>query len=168
MRNFMSPAFEKDLQPLWSSTSSVTSRWSPASLTAGPYWKSFESLRTAGSPSLDAIQAGTVATVQGKSGTFRIMRDQDFQKLIGVASEVHRIKSGLTVVIQAARIFAQHKDRATEELLISSISMLGSSPVLPEAHGHGELRLTDEERAIPFDPDDDFDLDSSSVPEVKF
>jgi hypothetical protein len=128
-------------------------------LTQGPYWASFEQFRTSGSTSLEGIRAGMVATLNSKSATYRILRDDDFQKLLGLASEVHRIKNGITFVVKAAKIVAKHKDQESIELLIQSVSMLGESRVLPERDGHDQFQITAEE--IAENADDDFDVNAA-------
>ena len=100
-----------------------------------------------------------VATLNSKSATYRILRDDDFQKLLGLASEVHRIKNGITFVVKAAKIVAKHKDQESIELLIQSVSMLGDSRVLPERDGHDQFQITAEE--IAENADDDFDVNAA-------
>jgi hypothetical protein len=161
----MNPACETSVGiPVVGTNTPAVLSWSPNTLTAGSYWPSFEQFRLSGSTGLEGITPGTVGTLRTKSATYRILGDQDFQKLLGLASEVHRLKNGLTVIIQAARVFARHKDRETEELLINSVSVLGGSPILPETDRNSEFRLTEEEKATPLDPDDDFD--ASLIPRV--
>ena len=145
-------------QSSWSASSSTVSSWAPI-LTQGPYWASFEQFRTSGSTSLEGIRAGMVATLNSKSATYRILRDDDFLKLLGLASEVHRIKNGITFVVKAAKIVAKHKDQESIELLIQSVSMLGESRVLPERDGHDQFQITAEE--IAENADDDFDVNAA-------
>jgi len=90
------------------------------------------------------------------------MRDDDFQKLLGLASEVHRIKNGIIFVVQAAKIVAKHKDRESIELLIRSVSMLGESPLLPERDGHDQFEITAKE--IADNTEDGFDLNTANIP----
>jgi hypothetical protein len=103
-----------------------------------------------------------VATLNGKSALYRILRDEDFQKLLGLASEVHRIKDGVAFVAKAAKIVARHKDQDSIELLIQSVSMLGDSRVLPERHGHDQLEITAEE--IAENAENDFDVNAADIP----
>jgi hypothetical protein len=121
------------------------SNWSPA-LVPGPEWRSFEQLRLAGSTALEAICPGQVATVQIKSKTFRLLCDYDFQKLVGLAAEVHRLRQGITFVVQAARIVAKHpNDSDGIELLCQSASMLGESNLLPVRPGHDRFEISRDE-----------------------
>ena len=142
-------------------SSGTVSSWTPI-LTQGPYWGSFEQFRTSGTTSLEGIRPGMVATLNGKSATFRILRDDDFQKLLGLASEVHRIRNGVTFVVKAAKIVAKHQDRESIELLIQSVSMLGESHVLPERDGHDQFQITPEE--IAECAGDDFDINTVNIP----
>jgi hypothetical protein len=113
---------------------------------AGPEWRSFEQFRVAGAAALESLGPGAVATLQAKCGTFRILRDDDFQRLLGLATEVHRLKQGLTIVLTAARIVAKHpNDPDGIELLCKSASFLNESSVLPERDGHETFQITAEE-----------------------
>jgi hypothetical protein len=130
--------------PILSSTAAV-SNWSP-NLVPGPEWRSFEQFRVAGSTALEEVAAGSVATLQVKSKTFRILRDDDFQRVLGLASEVHRLRQGITFVVKAAKVVAKHpNDRDSMELLFHSASLLSESSILPEREGHDMFRITPEE-----------------------
>ena len=94
--------------------------------------------------------------------TFRILRDEDFQRLTGLASEVHRIKQGLTIVLQAAKVVSKHKDSESIEMLILSASMLAESGIMPERDGHGEFKLTAQE--VEESRSDEFDVQKLDVP----
>lgn len=126
-------------------TGSTASFGSTILMKAGPYWTSFEQFRKGGIANLECLPRAAVGTIATKTGVFRIVRDDDFQKLLGLASEVHRIKGGLTFIAQAARVVAKHRDNASVELLINSVSMLGESSLLPVREGHDQLELTEEE-----------------------
>jgi hypothetical protein len=126
--------------------STVSSGWSLA-LKPGPYWGSFEQFRTSGSTTLETIHPNSVGTLSTKTGSYRILRDRDFQRLVGLAAEVHRIKAGVTFVMQAAKVVQKHKDEDTIELLIKSVAMLGESRALPEREGHDRFEITPEEAA---------------------
>jgi len=103
-----------------------------------------------------------VATLNAKSALYRIVRDDDFQRLLGLASEVHRIKNSIDFVVKAAKIVAKHKDQESTELLMQSVSMLGDYRVLPERTGHGQLAITAAEAAE--DAGDDFDVNAANIP----
>ena len=90
------------------------------------------------------------------------MRDQDFQRLIGVASEVHRIKNGIPIVLSAAKVVQKHNDKESIELLIRSAAMLGE--LLPERDGHHSFQITASE--VLENSDDDLDLDRIPRPSM--
>jgi hypothetical protein len=94
---------------------------------------------------LEGINLGSVGTLRCKFATFRVLREEDFQKLVGLASEVHRLKHGITLVVQAAKVVCRHPEEETLELLINSASMLGESHVLPERAGHDDFEITNDE-----------------------
>jgi hypothetical protein len=140
--NTMSPAYAQKI----SSTTGIAQQWVPA-LTAGPYWPSFEQFRKSGINTFEKLVPGTVGTLRCKESTFRIMLDSDFQKLLGLATEVHRLKQGVTIVVQAAKVVAKHNDEESIQLLLQTASMLNQSNLLPERDGHGEFQITPEERS---------------------
>jgi hypothetical protein len=57
-------------------------------LTPSTSWNSFEQFRTVGANSLATITAGTVGTLQTKTGQYRILNEADFQQLVGLATDV--------------------------------------------------------------------------------
>lgn len=136
-----------------------------ARLTPGPYWNSFEELRQTRSSGLEQMAIHSVGTLNCKAGSFRILRDADFQWLLGLAGDVWRLQKGLKVVIQAARVAVKHPDQEHLNLLLTSASLIAECPELPQTEGHESFALTNEERT---DAEaDDFDLASSSISRPK-
>ncbi len=97
-------------------------------LRPGPTWNSFEDFRRHGNGALESIQERDAATLNTKAGTFRILREPDFQYLIGLAAEVSRMQLGMKFVYQAAKITQMHPDKESIELLIQSFSLIRPSP----------------------------------------
>ncbi len=144
------------------SSTTAVSGWFPT-LVPGPEWRSFEKFRTAGSTALDSLVAGSVGTLHIKSKTFRILGDSDFQRMMGLASEVHRLRQGITFVIKAAKVVAKHPNsREGIELLYESASLLSESSLLPERHGHDSFQITPEE--IEEYGKEDLDISTSEIP----
>jgi hypothetical protein len=138
----------------------------PPSLVPGPEWRSFEKFRLAGGAALEAIATGSVATLRAKSGTFRILRDDDFQKLLGLAAEVHRLKRGIPLLLKAARVVSNHpEDPDSIDLLLQSALVLSESDALAERDGHEGFSIT------PEDADEygkeDVDILASEIPRPK-
>lgn len=149
------------MPPTISSTTSV-SNWSP-SLSAGPEWRSFEQFRLGGATALETIATGSVAVLHVKSNSFNILRSEDFQKLIGLASEVHRLKEGITLVLTAAKIVRKYpNDPDGIEMLYKSASLLRESSMLPERDGHDPFRITEDECNEHREEDDD--VTASEIP----
>ena len=136
----------------------------PVVLVPGPTWTSFEQFRRGGSRVLEEIPSHGVGTLRGKSGTFRLIRDEDFQRLLGLATDIHRLQKGLSFVIQAAKVVARHPDQEHVQLLIQSASMVAGSPVLAVRDGHEAFQLTPEEEAE--QSSDDFDLETAEIPRL--
>jgi hypothetical protein len=112
-------------------------------LKPGPEWPSFEQFRSGGSSGLDAVHDGRVGTLRTKGGVFRIISDEDFQFLVGLASEVGRLKNGLSTMVHAARVIREHPDSPSAiDLLVHIASQytgipapsvrVGSEPAVPE------------------------------------
>jgi hypothetical protein len=138
----------------------------PSKLEPGPVWTSFEHFRKGGTTVLNTIPRHGVATLRSKVGTFRIVRDEDFQRLVGLASEVVRLQHGVKCVVQAAKVLLKHPDQDHVQLLIQSASMIALSPESPQQIGHASFRLTPEE--LSKEPSDDFDLATAEIPRPKW
>jgi hypothetical protein len=113
----------------------------------GPSWNSFEQFRKGGPANVDSIPQFGVATLKTKAGTFRIMRSEDFNVLYGLAIEVSRVRNGMTVFAQAARICILHPDHEHIKMLVESASLLTQMPALPQRKGHDEFRLGENENS---------------------
>ena len=123
------------------------------SLTPSTSWNSFEQFRTAGANTLATITEGTVGTLQTKTGQYRILNENDFQQLVGLATDVERLQQGLSVVMRAVRVVENHpEDADTLALLVETVSMLGSiSTVLPTRSSFPPLAPED----IPVESEDE-------------
>jgi hypothetical protein len=146
---------------------SVTlTRPSTLSLVPGPTWRSFEQFRKRGSDSLEDIPEHGVGTLVGRGMTYRILREADFQNLIGLAADIHRLQQGLNIVIQAAKVVAKNPDQEHVQLLLHSATLFAGSPVLPTRDGHDSFELTQEE--IDAYTPDGFDLENAEIQRPRF
>jgi hypothetical protein len=134
---------------------------STRTLVHGPAWESFEDFRTAGKAGLESIPNGGVATLNCKAGKFRILREEDFQYLVGLAAEVQRLAKGVKVVAQAAKVVIKHPDEEHVKLLLECASLIAESPELPQRDGHTPFELSEEDRKS---AEEDFDLVASEIP----
>jgi hypothetical protein len=135
-------------------------------LVPGPRWNSFEQFRKGGSTALEEIPEHGVGTLVGKSATYRVLREGDYQHLVGLAADVYRLQQGLNVVVQAAKVVAKHPDQEHIQLLIQSVGVFAGSPILPTRDGHDAFQLTQEE--IDAQSKDDFDLENAEIPRPRF
>ncbi|BAZ31700.1 hypothetical protein NIES4074_41730 [Cylindrospermum sp. NIES-4074] len=103
----------------------------PINLQNGPNWQSFEKLRTEGVKALEPVKDGKVAILTTKTGQYRILEEHDFQKLLGLARDVERLRGGLRVLLRTVRVAQKHPDAESMNLLIETITMLGTLPELP-------------------------------------
>ena len=146
--------------------STSIARHSDRTLRQGPVWHSFEQFRKGGNSTLEEIPENGVGTLVGKGVTYRILRDSDFQHILGLAADVHRLQQGLNVIIQAAKVVAKHPDQEHVELLIHSAQLFAGSPVLPTREGHEAFQLTQEE--IDSQAEDEFSLETAEIPRPQF
>jgi hypothetical protein len=146
--------------------STTLARPSALALVPGPTWSSFEKFRKGGNTTLEEIPEHGVGTLVGKGVTYRVLRDADFQHLVGLAADVRRLQQGLNVIIQAARVVAKHPDQEHVELLIHSVALFAGSPVLPTRDGHDAFQLTQEE--IEAQASDGFTLENAAIPRPRF
>jgi hypothetical protein len=131
-------------------------------LVPGLVWNSFEEFRKAGNDGLANIPPHGVALLNCKAGSYRIIRDVDFQRLVGLASDVIRLQGGVNIVMQAARIAIKHPDEDHIKLLLDSARLIAQCPELPQRVGHEPARLTDEE--LREQSEDDFDAKTAEIP----
>ena len=103
----------------------------PFSLRLGQSWQSFEKFRTEGAKALQSVKDGSVATLNTKTGQYRIIEEHDFQTMYGLARDVDRLRSGLRMVTVAVRAAQKHPDQENLEVLAEAVAMLGELPELP-------------------------------------
>lgn len=142
--------------------SPVDATRSEISLVPGPVWTSFEKFRAGGVTVLDAIPPAGVGTLRSKTATYRILRDADFQRLVGWASDAYRLHKGVKLVVQAAKIVVKHPEMESLQLLIDSASLIAESPGLPMKQGHDSILFSQSE--LDEQSKDDFDLATTEVP----
>ncbi len=131
-------------------------------LQQGPHWSSFEKFRSDGakSKSLESVKDGKVGTLHTKTGQYRIVEEHDFQKLLGLARDVERLRGGLKLVMQAVRVVRKHPDdNESLELLATSVTLLGDLPELPTRSSFDPLLP----EGFDIDPDDEDDLDFDQI-----
>jgi hypothetical protein len=128
-------------------------------LKLGQTWQSFEKFRAEGAKALADIKDGVVATLTTKTGQYRIVEEDDFQYLYGLARDVDRLRGGLRMVTVAVRAAQKHPDPENLEVLAEAVAMLGELPELPTRDSFEPL--------IPEDPnldeDDDVMLDPHQI-----
>lgn len=136
-----------------------TSFEQPIPLSPGPLWGSYEKFRTSGQAGLGAIVPGTVGTLVARSGQYRIMTETDFQKLLGLARDVERLRGGLRVVLSAAQAVQRHRDEVTVNTLIQAVAFVGDVPALPIVDQFGPLKP----EGFEIDPDDEVILNPAAL-----
>jgi len=127
-------------------------------LQLGPRWSSFEKFRAEGSRALEQIEAGSVGNLVTKKGQYRILREEDFQALLGLARDVERLQNGLNLVITAAKAMGKHpNDPDVIQVLLETVSFI--TPALPIREGFSELAP----EGLNIDPDDEVTMDMTEL-----
>ena len=129
------------------------------SLRVGQSWKSFEQFRTGGAKALNSVKDRVIATLQTRTGQYRIVEERDFQELYGIARDVDRLRGGLRVVVLAVRAAQKHPDEETLNVVAEAVAMLGNLPELPVREEFDELIP----EGTDWDEDDEVILDPNSV-----
>ena len=128
-------------------------------LKPGRIWKSWEQFRRGGQEELAALKPGEIGQLLVKEGSYRIVREQDFQELYGLANDVDRLRGGLPVVIAAVRAVQQHRDASTVETLLEAVALIGDIPILPTRRAFEPPQP----EGLELDPDDEVELDPAKV-----
>lgn len=127
-------------------------------LRIGANWTSFEKFRLQGAEALSSIANGAIATLQTKTGQYRIIEESDFQAMYGLARDVDRLRGGLRVVILAVRVAQKHPDQETLDLLAEALATLEDLPELPTRNSFDRLVPEnfdlDEDDEVMLDPDE--------------
>lgn len=106
-------------------------------LRPGPVWDSVEDLLQGGEGSLKGVASGVVASLRSPVGRFRLLSEDDFQALYGVARDVRRVAAELDAVRQAAR---DGVDADTVQGLVATLVELADGlGALPVRTGHESL-----------------------------
>ncbi|UFP96775.1 hypothetical protein [Gloeobacter morelensis] len=128
-------------------------------LRPGPEWPSFERFRLSGTAALAPIGNGVVGTLATRSGRYRIVEERDFQRLLGLAADVERLRGGLQLVASAVQAVERHRDDATVETLIQAVCLVRDLPSLPTRDGFADIAP----EGLSVDPDDDVDLNPAAL-----
>ena len=137
----------------------VLDNLAPIQLQQAVTWSSFDKFKLDGATALERVQNGGVGSLTTKTGQYRILTESDYQSLLGLASEVRRIKGGLNAIIATATVAHRHRDAETLEALMQVVIAVGGLPRLP-TNDHSD-RLDLEITAL--DTDDDAILDPQAL-----
>ena len=127
-------------------------------LRSGANSRSSQRFRSQGPEALCSIGNGVIATLQTKTGQYRIIEERDFQEMYGLARDVDRLRGGLRFVILAVRAAQKHPDPENLHLLSEAVAMLGDLPELPTRKSFERLVPEnfdlDEDDEVMLDPDE--------------
>jgi hypothetical protein len=127
-------------------------------LRSGANSRSSQKFRLQGAEALSSIGNGVIATLQTKTGQYRIIEERDFQEMYGLARDVDRLRGGLRFVILAVRAAQKHPEPENLHLLAQAVAMLGDLPELPTRKSFERLVPEnfdlDEDDEVMLDPDE--------------
>lgn len=127
-------------------------------------WRSPEQFRKNLGENLRLIERGHVGTLMTKDNkTIRLLTDEDFQALYGLAKEVDRLRDGIDLIIAAAVSVQKTQDESAVVVLTKAALALGRSPVLPTRHPSKDFNL-DDIKVDESDTDDSFDFNDIKRP----
>ncbi|WP_161883386.1 hypothetical protein [Deinococcus alpinitundrae] len=129
-----------------------------------PAWHSPEQFRKNLGDNVRKIERGVVGTLHTKDETIRMLTDDDFQELYGLAREVDRLRDGIEVIIAAAFCVKQNRDDASITVLAKAAIALGRSPVLPTRLASKEFNIRDIPADEVTEADDAFDFENVKRP----
>ncbi|MVN88580.1 hypothetical protein GO986_17735 [Deinococcus sp. HMF7620] len=127
-------------------------------------WRSAEQFRKNLGDNLRLIERGQVGTLMTKDNkTIRLLSDEDFQVLYGLAREVDRLRDGIEVIIAAAVSVQENQNESAVRVLTKAALALGRSPVLPTRIPSKDFTL-DDIKVDESDTDDSFDFNDIKRP----
>jgi hypothetical protein len=133
-----------------------------AGLVPGPHWTSFEKFRVQGSSALTQIKPGAVGILTSQGRQFRILDESDFQRLIGLAGEIDRVRQGLRVVHAAIQTVEEHPGQSSISTLVEAALLLGDTPILPVRQRFAALQLEQREQSA-MDDEDEVEINPKAV-----
>ena len=101
-------------------------------------FKSFEQLRKAGAAKFSSLTIGMVGRLSVKGDNYRILTEQDFQRLVGAMATSELLQNQLKMVVHVAITYVKHEDDSTREALRSAITTVIESPGISRADGHDD------------------------------
>lgn len=127
-------------------------------------WRSPEQFRKNLGDNLRSIDRGYVGTLLTKENkTIRLLTDEDFQELYGLAREIDRLRDGIEVIIAAAVSVQENQNESAIRVLTKAALTLGRTPVLPTRNPSKDFSL-DIVQSEEIDTDDSFDFDDIKRP----
>lgn len=109
------------------------------SLVSGPRWSSLEEMIAAGEEAVSSLNRGAVGGLTTDSGTYRVLAEDDFQTLLGLAQDVSRLSTAVNDLVAAAQVASEQQDDDSLRELIAAASQVRDVPALALRQGHAAL-----------------------------
>lgn len=116
-------------------------------LKPGPQWSSLEALQGSGEATLASVKGGVVARLTTESGAYRLLADDDFQALLGLAQDVNRLSTAVSYLVAAAQA---GNGLPNQEALQELLALVKDVPELAAQQAHEtiapEQEISDSDR----------------------
>lgn len=104
-------------------------------------WTSAEQFRKGLLDNVQSIQRGKVGTLTMKNKTIRMLSEEDFQELYGMAQEIDRLRDGIEIILAAAVTVQETRTDSAVITLTKAALALGRVPVLPTRRPSKEFSI---------------------------
>ncbi len=109
-------------------------------------YKSFTRFCAGGEGRLAGLKPGRTDRFQTRANRFCVLRENDFQELIGLARDADRLSGRLGDVLEAVRAAKHDWNEDTENALKKAVALLGDAEVLPTS---SKFKSRDREKSPP-------------------
>ncbi|GAA0510171.1 hypothetical protein [Deinococcus depolymerans] len=126
----------------------------PLNFHVGPIFEKFEDIRVGAAQKLFEVREGTVGILKLRQKQYRILAEEDYQLLYGMAKDAELLSKEISLVLQAAVVVGESDTEASRTMLKMAALQVKE-----------KIRLTTLDGSAPADPFDfdlgDFDEDDS-------
>ncbi|WP_412027247.1 hypothetical protein [Deinococcus yunweiensis] len=113
----------------------------PFTLHLGPVWERFEDIRVGAAEKLSKIRNGTIGILKLKQRQYRILCEDDFQRLLGSAADAEMLRREVQLIIQAAEVVNENNSDASRKMLQMIALQISEKVYLPSIDGSQSFDL---------------------------
>lgn len=112
----------------------------------GPVWERFEDMRVGASEKLRLVCDGSVGILRIKRRQYRLMSEDDYQTLYGMASELERLQKDFDLIFQAANVVVENDTEASRKLLTMTAMRISESVSIKSIDGSMPYDFSEDHR----------------------